>query len=251
MPEFLSLTDYNQQLLGMCEEDADREHYRYNATIEELFAEDLKHCHPLPNMGFDLSGRKSVTTNNWGKFYLNKGMHEYPVSPRYANTAVNLKLTSALVIVLDENYREIVRHRRLYGDTKQQSMDLLPYLGLRYCRAFSRKRFSSTKTRVCCPCPISLTLSRAVTVNSMVRPLTFAILAVAVISLPIRLAAVWVTFICTPTEVCPGVRRPAKQAQAACSINAIIMGVANTSRLPLPTALAVLPSSTTTWAVAS
>ena len=28
----------------------------------------------------------------------------------------------------DENYREIVRHRRLYGDSKQQSMDWLPYL---------------------------------------------------------------------------------------------------------------------------
>jgi hypothetical protein len=42
--------------------------------------------------------------------------------------AVNLKLTSSHVIVLDENYREIVRHRRLYGDTKQQSMDWLPYL---------------------------------------------------------------------------------------------------------------------------
>ncbi len=55
-------------------------------------------------------------------------MHEYSVSPKYANTAVNLKLTSSLVIVRDENYREIVRHRRLYGDTKQQSMDWLPYL---------------------------------------------------------------------------------------------------------------------------
>jgi hypothetical protein len=29
---------------------------------------------------------------------------------------------------MDENYREIVRHRRLYSDTKQQSMDWLPYL---------------------------------------------------------------------------------------------------------------------------
>jgi hypothetical protein len=30
--------------------------------------------------------------------------------------------------VLDENYREIVRHDRLYGDHKQQSMQWLPYL---------------------------------------------------------------------------------------------------------------------------
>jgi len=128
MPEFLTLSDFNKQLLIMCEEDADREHYRHNATIEELFAEDLKHCHPLPRIAFDIRGRKSITTNNWGKFYLHKGMHEYSVSPQHANTAVNLELTSAVVVVMDENYREIVRHRRLYGDNKQQSMDWLPYL---------------------------------------------------------------------------------------------------------------------------
>jgi hypothetical protein len=75
-----------------------------------------------------LSGKASATTNNWGKFYLNKGMHEYSASPKHAGMTVNLKLTSLLVIVMDENYREIVRHHRLYGDTKQQSMDWLPYL---------------------------------------------------------------------------------------------------------------------------
>jgi transposase len=128
IPHFMVLPNFNRQLLDMCEEDAKREHYRHNETIEELFAEDLKHCHPLPKIEFDLSGKGNATTNNWGKFYLNKGMHEYSVSPKYANTVVNLKLTSSLVIVVDENYREIVRHRRLYGDTKQQSMDWLPYL---------------------------------------------------------------------------------------------------------------------------
>lgn len=128
MPRFLSLSDFNRLLLNMCEEDANRDHYRYNETIEERFAEDLKHCHPLPEIEFDLTGKASVITNNWSKFYLNKGMHEYSASPKYANMTVNLKLTSSLVIVMDENYREIVRHNRLYGDTKQQSMDWLPYL---------------------------------------------------------------------------------------------------------------------------
>jgi len=128
IPRFLSLADFNRQLLVMCEEDADREHYRHNETIEELFAEDLSHCHPLPEVEFDLSGKGSATTNNWGRFYLNKGMHEYSASPKHANQVVNLKFTSSLVIVMDENFREIVRHRRLYGDTKQQRMEWLPYL---------------------------------------------------------------------------------------------------------------------------
>lgn len=62
------------------------------------------------------------------KSAIDKWLHEYSVSPKYANVTVNLKLTSSLVIVMDENYRETVRHRRLYGETKQQSMDWLPYL---------------------------------------------------------------------------------------------------------------------------
>ena len=128
IPRFLVLEDFNRQLLAMCEEDADREHYRHNETIKELFAEDLTHCHPLPEVEFDLSGKGSATTNNWGRFYLNKGMHEYSASPKHANQVVNLKFTSSLVIVMDENFREIVRHRRLYGDTKQQRMEWLPYL---------------------------------------------------------------------------------------------------------------------------
>lgn len=128
IPHFLTLPDFNQQLLKMCDEDSDREHYRHNETIDELFSKDLEHCHPLPEIKFDLSGKRSITTNNWGKFYLNKGLHEYSSSPKHSNTIVNLKLTSSLIIVMDENYREITRHRRLYGDTKQQSMNWLPYL---------------------------------------------------------------------------------------------------------------------------
>ena len=128
IPHFISLSDYNRLLLQMCEEDADREHYRYNETIEQRFQEDLRHCHALPEIEFDLSGKVSPKTNNWGKFYLNKGMHEYSVSPKHANMTVNVKLTSSCVIVMDENFREIVRHNRIYGDTKQQRMDWLPYL---------------------------------------------------------------------------------------------------------------------------
>jgi transposase len=128
IPHFISLSDYNRLLLQMCEEDADREHYRYNETIEQRFQEDLRHCHALPEIEFDLSGKVSPKTNNWGKFYLNKSMHEYSVSPKHANMTVNVKLTSSSVIVMDENFREIVRHSRIYGDTKQQRMDWLPYL---------------------------------------------------------------------------------------------------------------------------
>jgi len=77
---------------------------------------------------FDTSKYITVKTNGYGKFLLNKGLHEYSVAPKYANMYVLVKLTAFHVVVLDDSYREIVRHDRLYGDHKQQSMKWLPYL---------------------------------------------------------------------------------------------------------------------------
>ncbi len=128
VPRFLSLADYNRQLLSMCEADAHREHYRRNETIEELFQDDLKACHTLPSIEFDLTGHQTLKANKWAKVYLKKGMHEYSVAPKFAQCPVNLVLTSSAVIIQDENHREIVHHRRLYGNTRQQQMDWLPYL---------------------------------------------------------------------------------------------------------------------------
>lgn len=109
MPRFIALCDYNRLLFDMCEEDAYREHYRHDETIAERFTEDLKQCLKLPEIEFDTSGHMNVTTDGWGKFYLNKKKHAYSTSPKYANTRVNLQLTSQHIIVMDENYKEIVR----------------------------------------------------------------------------------------------------------------------------------------------
>ena len=70
------------------------------------------------------------------KFTLNNGLHEYSVSPDYEETTVMAKVSATEVIVMDADYKEILRHRRLYGKDKEklQSMQWLPYL-----RAISRK----------------------------------------------------------------------------------------------------------------
>lgn len=128
VPSFQSLEQFNREILERCEKDAQRQHYRFNETIESRFVTDEKDGLPLPRVPFDLSRHMTVRTNKWGKFYLYKKLHEYSASPKYSGCVVNLQLTSRLVIVQDENFREIVRHRRLYGDSKQQSMNWLPYL---------------------------------------------------------------------------------------------------------------------------
>lgn len=129
VPRFLTLADYNKQQLLEADHDGDRDHYRKDSTIRELFEKDKQALLPLPHIPFELAGFISgVHTNGWGKFSLNKGTHEYSVSPRHTNTVVTVKLTSKTVTVLDENQKEIVTHKRLYGEGHQESMEWLPYL---------------------------------------------------------------------------------------------------------------------------
>ncbi|HHV95274.1 MAG TPA: IS21 family transposase [Clostridiaceae bacterium] len=128
VPRFEDIIKFNQELLIQCEEDARREHYRKEGTIEELYKEDAAALLELPRVAFDTSKYITVKTNGYGKFLLNDGLHEYSAAPKYANTRVLVKLTAYHVIVLDENHREMVRHNRLYGDYKQTSMQWLPYL---------------------------------------------------------------------------------------------------------------------------
>lgn len=128
VPEFHSLKEFNEQILKRCDEDSQREHYRKDATIEELYAEDKAALLDLPSVSFDTSKYLTVKANGYGRIHLNNGLHEYSVSPKYAYSRVVVKITANHVIPLDESYREIVRHNRLYGDYKQQSMEWLPYL---------------------------------------------------------------------------------------------------------------------------
>jgi transposase len=128
VPHFERLNDFNQELLKTCDMDAEREHYRKDATIAELHAADKAALLPLPAIPLDVSKYLTVRTNGYGRFYLGNGLHEYSVSPQYANSRVLVKITSDEVIPLDKSHQPIVRHQRLYGDTRQQSMQWLPYL---------------------------------------------------------------------------------------------------------------------------
>ena len=129
VPRFISLDDFNAKLLAMSDEDGNREHYRKDNSIVELFQADRKKLLPLPSVPFELAAfLTGVRTNGWGKFTLDKGIHEYSASPNHSNALVTVKLTSRTVTVLDDSLHEIVTHRRLYGQEHQESMNWLPYL---------------------------------------------------------------------------------------------------------------------------
>ncbi|MCW3491722.1 IS21 family transposase, partial [Dethiobacter alkaliphilus] len=48
VPRIENLQDFNQELLSRCDADAQREHYRKDAAINELYQEDCKALLPLP-----------------------------------------------------------------------------------------------------------------------------------------------------------------------------------------------------------
>lgn len=129
VPKFDSLNKYNAQLLNDLDGDQDRQHYYKPAKISELFTADKEALLSLPSVPFDTS--RIVTglrTDACGRFTLEKGKHEYSSAPKYANGTVNARLTSQTVTVLDDDYHEIITHRRLYGDEFQSSMEWVPYL---------------------------------------------------------------------------------------------------------------------------
>ena len=128
VPHVDDLAEFNQTLLQECDKLTYREHYRKGELIADLYQEDKKPFRPLPRETLDLSHYLVVRTNAYGRFFLEGGLHEYSVGPRYAQQSVLVKLTAEHVTVLDESHRPVVTHERLYGKTRQQSMQWLPYL---------------------------------------------------------------------------------------------------------------------------
>ena len=128
IPNFKHLSEENKDLLKRCDEDMEREHYDKDLFISDLFRQDRDALLPLPSIPFDNCGYTTAKTDKYGKFTLDKGTHRYSASPAQCLSTVNLVLTPTEVIIKDENFREIVRHTRLYGKEEPESMDWIPYL---------------------------------------------------------------------------------------------------------------------------
>lgn len=128
VPSVQDLQAFNAELLQRCAQDHQRAHYRKERLIAELFAEDQEKLLSLPRIPFDAARYESCLADAYAMVALEGGRHRYSTSPRYAGERVQVKITAQWVEVLDESLRSVVRHRRLYGSSRQESMDWLPYL---------------------------------------------------------------------------------------------------------------------------
>ena len=125
MPVFDDINIFNKELLNLCDKDADRIHYSKKENISELFKEDMKYLNPLPLNPFSAGSYESARTDSYGKFHMDG--HIYSSSPSQANSTLTVLKTHDEVIVLNKDYKEVVRHERLYGD-KIESIKWIPYL---------------------------------------------------------------------------------------------------------------------------
>ncbi|MFZ5645987.1 MAG: IS21 family transposase, partial [Bacillota bacterium] len=127
IPEFDDIREFNRQLLINCDEDMQRNHYKKSGTIAELFTEDKKALHKLPLVPFEVYRLELVKADNYGK--VKHDNRRYSSSPSFAGRQLWLKAGAFEVTLLDDKYREIVRHPRLYG-RQSESMQWAPYLEL-------------------------------------------------------------------------------------------------------------------------
>lgn len=127
IPEFDDITEFNRELLELCDRDMERSHYKKGNSISELFEEDKKALLPLPKTSFDVCRLEKAKADNYGKVKFDNRI--YSSSPDMANRQVWVKAGATTVHVLDDNYRIIITHHRLYGSQKE-SMKWEPYLEL-------------------------------------------------------------------------------------------------------------------------
>lgn len=117
VPEFKELKAYDQQLVERRDDDQQRELYRKERSIRELFEEDHQPLAPLPDVPFEVCRYDSARTDVCGKFTLKRRQCIYSSAPHYANGHVKVELTAHKEVALDDSLREIARHRRRYPQT--------------------------------------------------------------------------------------------------------------------------------------
>jgi transposase len=127
IPEFNDIREFNCQLLKKCDQDMQRNHYKKPGTIAQLFEEDKKALNPLPTVPYEVYRLKRVKADNYGKVKFDN--KRYSSSPAFAGCQLWIKAGAFEVTLLDDQYRQIIKHPRLYG-RQNESMQWAPYLEL-------------------------------------------------------------------------------------------------------------------------
>lgn len=71
----------------------------------------------LPEKEFEVYKLEKAKADNYGKVKFDN--HIYSTSPEYAKKQVWIKVDASNIVILDQDYRYIQKHTRLYGSQKE------------------------------------------------------------------------------------------------------------------------------------
>lgn len=127
VPEFKDIREFNRQLLAECDEDMRREHYKKDVFINDLFEEEKRAMRAFPKAEYEIYRIEKAKADKYGKVNFNN--RKYSSGPQYAQRELMVKADAFSVVIMDEQYKTVQVHDRLYGEQKE-SMKWGPYLEL-------------------------------------------------------------------------------------------------------------------------
>lgn len=127
VPDFKNIEEFNKELLKKCDEDHQRNHYSKRKAIAELFEKDKLSMINLPEKEFNVFRLEKVKADKYGKVKFDNKL--YSTAPNYSEKEVWIKASAHKIEILDQEYKFIQNHKRLYGK-QNESMNWVPYLNL-------------------------------------------------------------------------------------------------------------------------
>lgn len=123
LPTVTDVQAFNRELLGRCEADWQREHYKKGDSIARLFDQDKKTFLYLPKASFAACRYTRVKTDGYGKFLID-GKHFYSSSPEWAGRELVVRIGAHTVEPLAPNGDPISVHIRMFGKQRTDSVDV-------------------------------------------------------------------------------------------------------------------------------
>ena len=148
-PRIEDLDSFNRNLLEECMLDLQREHYRKQEQISDLFKTEQESLLPLPRERFRVFEMLRVKTDNYS--FINFDNNWYSTSPEYADCELWLEAGTSELRVLNDAYEQIAAHIRRHERGYEPIIDFDNYIG-----ALSKKprAFLSSPYFITLPVPV-------------------------------------------------------------------------------------------------
>lgn len=123
VPTVTDVQAFNRELLGRCEADWQREHYKKGVPMNLLFEDDRKALLYLPRTSFAACRYTRVKTDGYGKFLID-GKHFYSSAPEWAGKEIVVRIGAHTVEPLAPSGEPISIHIRMFGKQRTDSVDV-------------------------------------------------------------------------------------------------------------------------------